>query len=407
MKEVNPLDNPLKRQTYQPRRTQSSDLETTHLLILQELSTNFVVLGLQWFQENINLVEKVLNEQQKALLKSQEQKKDLRKQLEKSEARNKDLEKELEKCEAQNKELNNIVLDQHTALSSYEDQIKNLKKELDQVGSHESRSEIMTKERNDLISKYNYNQALKQRDSTLAKLNTIGAELQEAQNDLELGKKVWDAERIALAERLSNAKQAWEAEKIALIDNILTKERQDSTFKYNQALKERDTALSELKNLGVKLKGVQKDLYKSNDELESGKKKLDMALNELKILGAQLNGVQKDLSKSQAKLEFGKKVWEAEKMELTKKLNRFGTEIKEIREELSDLAKIHEKHIQENENAYCAGYLTGWFREPHEYVSLRSHEAKEVALPVHKPLEATSSLSHSRALIRRFGSAGP
>ncbi|XP_062017432.1 COP1-interactive protein 1-like [Rosa rugosa] len=334
-------------------------------------------------------VEKILNEEQKALLESLEQKEDLRKQLEKSEAQNKDL----EKSEAQNKELHNIVLDQHTALSSYEDQIKTLKKELDQVGSHESRSEIMTRERDGLISKYN--QALKQRDSALEKLNTIGAELKEAQKDLELSKSVWDAERITLAERLTKAKKAWEAERMALTSTILT--HQDSTWKYNQALKERDSALEE----------VQKDLSKSRVELESGKKDLNTAMNELNILGAELNEVRKDLSKSRAKLELGKKVWEAEKMELTKKFNKFGTGNSDLREDLYDLAKIHEKHIKENENAYCTGYLTGWFREPHEYISLRSYEAKEVTLPVHNPLEATSSHSHSRATIRRFGSAGP
>ncbi|KAM5583618.1 COP1-interactive protein 1 [Rosa sericea] len=306
-------------------------------------------------------VENILNEEQKALLESLDQTEDLRKQLEKSEARNKDLEKELEKSEAQNKVLNNIVLDQHTALSSYEDQIKNLKKELDQVGSHESRSEIMTKERD---------------------------VLKEAQKDLELSKNVWDAERIALAERLTKAKKGWEAERMALTSTILT--HQDSTWKYNQALKERDSALSELKNLEVELKEVQKDLSKSRVELESGKKDLNTAMNELNILEAELN-----------------EVWEAEKMELTKKLNKFGTGNSDLREELYDLAKIHEKHIKENENAYCTGYLTGWFREPHEYISLRSYEAKEVTLRVHNPLEATSSHSHSRATSRRFGSAGP
>lgn len=193
---------------------------------------------------------------------------------------------------------------------------------------------------------------------------------------MELGKKVWEAERIALAERLTNAKEVWEAEKVALINKILTKECKDSTCKYNQALKERD-----------------------------------MALNELNILEAELNKVRMDLSKSWAELELGKKVREAESMELTKKLNKdfnkFGTEIKEIREELSDLEKIHKKQIQENENAYCAGYLTGWFKEPHAYMPLPSHAAKEVPLPDQKPLEATYSLSHARALIRRFGSAHP
>ncbi|KAM5583607.1 mitotic spindle assembly checkpoint protein MAD1 [Rosa sericea] len=243
--------------------------------------------------------EKLVLELQKALFKSQKQKKDLEKQLEESENKReelnklvldyeghiKDLKHDLEQREAQTKDPKNSV-------DQSEDDIK---KELDQVGFYESRIEIMTKERDGLINK----------------LKSVGAELKEAQEDLELGKKVWEAERIAVAERLTNAKE----------------------------------------------------------------------------------------------------VWEAERMELTKKLNhelnKFGIEIKELREELSDLEKIHKQHIQENENAYCSGYLTGWFKEPHAYISLPSHEAKEVTLLDHEPLEATSPLSHTCALIKLFGSADP
>lgn len=92
-------------------------------------------------------VEKLVVELHKALLKSHEQKKDLRKDLDKTEVRNKELEKELEesenqkkelnkeleRSEAQKKELDNIVLEQRTTLLSYEDQIKDLKNELDQI----------------------------------------------------------------------------------------------------------------------------------------------------------------------------------------------------------------------------------------------------------------------------------
>ncbi|PRQ34111.1 hypothetical protein RchiOBHm_Chr5g0065211 [Rosa chinensis] len=243
--------------------------------------------------------EKLVLELQKALLKSQEQKKDLEKQLEESENKReelnklvldyegniKDLKDDLEQREARTKDPKNSV-------DQSEDGIK---KELYQVGFYESRIENMTKERDGLINK----------------LKSVGAELKEAQEDLELGKKVWEVERIALAERLTNAKQ----------------------------------------------------------------------------------------------------VWEAERMELTKKLNhelnKFGIEIKELREELSDLEKIHKQYIQENENAYCSGYLTGWFKEPHAYISLPSHEAKEVTLLDHEHLEATSPLSHTSALIKLFGSADP
>ena len=104
-----------------------------------------------------------------------------------------------------------------------------------------------------------------------------------------------------------------------------------------------------------------------------------------------------------AKYKLGNRMWEAEKMKLTEKLNKFGNEIKKNGGKLLDLAKINEKHIEENENAYCAGYLNGWFREPHEYISLRSHEAKEVSHPAQKPVEATASLAQSRDLVRSFG----
>ncbi|KAM5583611.1 myosin heavy chain, fast skeletal muscle [Rosa sericea] len=326
--------------------------------------------------------EKLVLELQKALFKSQKQKKDLEKQLEESENKReelnklvldyeghiKDLKHDLEQREAQTKDPKNSV-------DQSEDDIK---KELDQVGFYESRIEIMTKERDGLINK----------------LKSVGAELKEAQEDLELGKKVWEVERIALAERLTNAKEMWEAEKIALTNEILTKECQDSTCKYNQALKERDAALSDLNNLGVELEEVRKDLSESQANLELGKK----------VWEAERIAVAERLTNA-------KEVWEAERMELTKKLNhelnKFGIEIKELREELSDLEKIHKQHIQENENAYCSGYLTGWFKEPHAYISLPSHEAKEVTLLDHEPLEATSPLSHTCALIKLFGSADP
>ncbi|XP_024199545.1 myosin heavy chain, fast skeletal muscle isoform X1 [Rosa chinensis] len=326
--------------------------------------------------------EKLVLELQKALLKSQEQKKDLEKQLEESENKReelnklvldyegniKDLKDDLEQREARTKDPKNSV-------DQSEDGIK---KELYQVGFYESRIENMTKERDGLINK----------------LKSVGAELKEAQEDLELGKKVWEVERIALAERLTNAKQVWEAEKIALTNEILAKECQDSTCKYNQALKERDAALSDLNNLGVELEEVRKDLSESQANLELGKK----------VWEAESIALAERLTNA-------KEVWEAERMELTKKLNhelnKFGIEIKELREELSDLEKIHKQYIQENENAYCSGYLTGWFKEPHAYISLPSHEAKEVTLLDHEHLEATSPLSHTSALIKLFGSADP
>lgn len=101
----------------------------------------------------------------------------------------------------------------------------------------------------------------------LMKLNNFAEEVKEVQNCFELGKKAWEAERIALAERHS-MRQEWEAEKIALTVQIgkqllhevtikiLAKERKCSISKCNQAFKVRDLALNELNNFGAELKEV-------------------------------------------------------------------------------------------------------------------------------------------------------
>ena len=117
-----------------------------------------------------------------------------------------------------------------------------------QVGFYESKIENLTIERDGLINK----------------LNTIRAELKEAQEDLGLGKKVWELERIALAERLANAKELWEAEKIAMVNETLTKERQDSTCKYTELRKQLEK--SEARN---------KDLEKELDKSEAEKKEVN------------------------------------------------------------------------------------------------------------------------------------
>lgn len=100
---------------------------------------------------------------------------------------------------------------------------------------------------------------------------------------------------------------------------ILRKERDDSTVKCNQALKERDLALEELNNFGAELKEVQNDL-----------------------------------AKCQAEFELGKKVWTDERIALTDRLKR--------------------QFDKGQENSYCQGYLDGWFNDPHVYV-LASLEA--------------------------------
>lgn len=110
----------------------------------------------------------------------------------------------------------------------------------------------------------------------------------------------------------------------------LMKERDDSISKHNQALKELDLALTELNNFAADVKEAQQDL------------------------------------------ELGKKVWKAERVALAERLSK-------VKEEL---AQNEKKHIKEKENAYCAGYLDGWFKEPHAYIiALPSlNEAKEVTL---------------------------
>lgn len=160
----------------------------------------------------------------------------------------------------------------------------------------------------------------------------------------------------------------------ALVDRYETTVREVLTKEYDQALKERDLALNKLNKLGEELKEVQNDLSKSQAEFELGKKvweaekkALTERLNkEFNIFGTELNEILKNLSKSQAELEqtskerdsleLGKKVWEAERIEMAKRI-----------------AMANNK--KEKENAYCKGYQDGWFKKPHAYV-LAWHETK-------------------------------
>lgn len=161
----------------------------------------------------------------------------------------------------------------------------------------------------------------------------------------------------------------------ALVERYDATVREVLTKEYNQALEERDSALNELDNMGEELMEVRNSFSKAQAEFESGKKaweaekkELTERLNkEFKIFGRELNKVVQNLSKTQAELEqrykehdsleLGKKVWEAERMEMTEKI---------------------EMAEKEKENAYCKGYLDGWFKKPHAYV-LAWHEAKLTA----------------------------
>ncbi|KAL6203270.1 hypothetical protein ACLB2K_026972 [Fragaria x ananassa] len=129
----------------------------------------------------------------------------------------------------------------------------------------------------------------------------------------------------------------------ALVERYDATVREVLTKEYNQALEERDSALNELDNMGEEL------------------------MEEFKIFGRELNKVVQNLSKTQAELEqrykehdsleLGKKVWEAERMEMAEKI---------------------EMAEKEKENAYCKGYLDGWFKKPHAHVHAW-HEAKLAA----------------------------
>ncbi|PRQ34105.1 hypothetical protein RchiOBHm_Chr5g0065151 [Rosa chinensis] len=164
----------------------------------------------------------------------------------------------------------------------------------------------------------------------------------------------------------------------ALVDRYDATVREVLSKEYNQALEERDSALNKLDNMGAELMEVQNSLSKAQAEFESGKKAWDAekkALTkildkEFNIFGTELNKVLENFSNSRAELEqtskeqdileLGKKVLEAERMEMAEKM---------------EMVEKIEMANKEKENAYCKGYLDGWFKKPHAYV-LAWHEAK-------------------------------
>ncbi|KAK9940520.1 hypothetical protein M0R45_017177 [Rubus argutus] len=101
------------------------------------------------------------------------------------------------------------------------------------------------------------------------KLNNFAEGVKEVQNYLDLGKKAWEAERIALAERRSKRKKEWETEKIALTAQIgkellygvtikiLAKERECSISKCNQGAR---LGLERAEQLRSRAKGSLKGL---------------------------------------------------------------------------------------------------------------------------------------------------
>lgn len=178
----------------------------------------------------------------------------------------------------------------------------------------------------------------------------LRVELKEVQNDrskawaeFELGKKVWEAEKKVLTERLDKEFNNFAAE----IKEVL-KSLSKSEAEFERTSQERDS-------------------YRNNLELgknvwEAEKKSLtDRLTNQFNVFGAELKEVLKNLSKSEAELEqtsqerdsyrnsleLGNKVWEAERIEMAKKITMVN---------------------KEKENAYCKGYLDGWFKKSHAYV---------------------------------------
>ncbi|KAK9940517.1 hypothetical protein M0R45_017174 [Rubus argutus] len=202
-----------------------------------------------------------------------------------------------------------------------------------------------------------YDQALKERFALNELKNNLRAELKEVQNDrskawaeFELGKKVWEAEKKALTERLDKEFNNFAAGLKEVLKNLSKSEAE-----LEQTSQERDSYRNSLE--------LGKEMW------EAEKKSLtDRLNNQFNVFGAELKEVLKNLSKSEAELkqtsqerdsyqntlELGNKVWEAERIEMVKKITKVN---------------------KEKENAYCKGYLDGWFKKPHAYVHAW-HDAK-------------------------------
>nr|XP_011461192.1 PREDICTED: microtubule-associated tumor suppressor 1 homolog [Fragaria vesca subsp. vesca] len=161
-----------------------------------------------------------------------------------------------------------------------------------------------------------------------------------------------------------------------LVDRNEANAREVSREEYDQALKERDLALDELKNLRAELKEVENYRSSASAEFELGKKeweaekkalneRLDREFNnfasELKDVLKKLCDREDELEKTSQELdsyrnslELGKKEWEAEKKALNERLdkgfNNFGAQLKEVMKSLSKSEAELQKTSQERDS---------------------------------------------------------
>lgn len=178
----------------------------------------------------------------------------------------------------------------------------------------------------------------------LNELNILRAKLKELQNyrskdlaEFEMRKKVWEAEKKGLNERLDNyklGKKVLEDEKKALTER-LDKELSNFAAKLKEVLESLSKSNAELERTCQERDGYRNNLELRKKEWEDEKKALTERLNTAIInFGAELKQVLKNLSKSEAELEktskerdtcknsleLGNKVWEAERIEMAKKI---------------------------------------------------------------------------------------
>ncbi|KAM5583627.1 hypothetical protein ABKV19_003488 [Rosa sericea] len=229
------------------------------------------------------------------------------------------------------------------------------------------------------VSREEYDQALKERDMALNELNNLREELKEVHNDrsralaeFELGKKVLEAEKKALTERLDKEFSNFAAELKEVLESL-----SKSKAELEQTSRERD--------------GYRNSLELGKKEWEDEKKALTERLNkEFNNFGAELKEVLKNLSKSEAELEktsqerdtyrssleLGNKVWEAERIEMAERIataNKEKENALELRKKVAEAERIEMAEStamanKEKEKAYCKGYLDGWLKKPHAYV---------------------------------------
>ncbi|XP_024199543.1 probable serine/threonine-protein kinase kinX isoform X2 [Rosa chinensis] len=229
------------------------------------------------------------------------------------------------------------------------------------------------------VSREEYDQALKARDMALNELNNLRAELKEVHNDrsrdlaeFELGKKVLEAEKKALTERLDKEFSNFAAELKDVLESL-----SKSKAELEQTSRERD--------------GYRNSLELVKKEWEDEKKALTERLNkDFNNFGEELKEVLKNLSESEAELEktsqerdtyrssleLGNKVWDAERIEMAERIatvNKEKENALELRKKVAEAERIEMAEStamanKEKEKAYCKGYLDGWLKKPHAYV---------------------------------------